>query len=353
MVALFIAVLMLPSIALAVDVGGMYSEKRRLQNSADSGAMAVALTCAADDCDTASSVAEAETYGESNNSLGVDVSYVCGEFDGLNSCDPDPFCPADPPSEDYVQVGVSSQGEGWDPFILPSTKNVEACARATLTGIGSYTGGLAATMSTDCWNAATSNGTVFGPSDPADFRRWPNPNPTTEVILTVGGSAGSPGSCKLGNGQIIPGGFGWLAADSNTCTATTDLENNADSGDGVSGGGTQAALCKAELLRLMGDCVVVSGSTVNCPSPAKLTYVPIFDVPGSHSYHLAGYSAFVVTGFHTVGGGQPNDVSSWVTGNVPCSGSTKCVSGFFTSGLVPGGVGGGPILGAYTVRMTL
>ena len=50
-------------------------------------------------------------------------------------------------------------------------------------------------------------------------------------------------------------------------------------------------------------------------------------------YTLKGFAAFVVTGYSLPG----FNAASWLTGITPCSGSDKCLSGFFTHGLIPSG----------------
>lgn len=56
----------------------------------------------------------------------------------------------------------------------------------------------------------------------------------------------------------------------------------------------------------------------------------------SVEYHIIGYASFYITGMHISG----VKVKSLVTGDFPCSGNAKCISGFFRKGLLPAG---GPV----------
>ena len=53
-------------------------------------------------------------------------------------------------------------------------------------------------------------------------------------------------------------------------------------------------------------------------------------------YHLAGVARFFLSGYALPGGTK----NSWVTGNPPCSGSVKCISGWFVSGVLANPTGG-------------
>jgi hypothetical protein len=79
-----------------------------------------------------------------------------------------------------------------------------------------------------------------------------------------------------------------------------------------------------------------------CPTNSK-TCSP------SPTYHLAGFAAFVITGYNLPSVGKQ---SSLITGNSYCTGNQFCVYGFFTQALVPGsGTVGGTNFGASIVKM--
>jgi hypothetical protein len=71
----------------------------------------------------------------------------------------------------------------------------------------------------------------------------------------------------------------------------------------------------------------------------------------SGAYHIKGFAAFVVTGYNLPSGSLKDP--SLVTGSNYCSGSNKCVYGFFTRSLVPAAaVVGGPDLGTAATQLT-
>ena len=84
-----------------------------------------------------------------------------------------------------------------------------------------------------------------------------------------------------------------------------------------------------------------------------IVYLPIYgSVTGTGTngvYTLKGFAAFVVTGYHLPG----FQAVSWLTGKLPCTGSDKCISGFYTQGLIPsGGTVGGSSMGATVIQLT-
>jgi hypothetical protein len=76
--------------------------------------------------------------------------------------------------------------------------------------------------------------------------------------------------------------------------------------------------------------------------PTEL-YMPIYDgdpwgTGANGTYHLKGFAAFVVTGYYLPG----LTAKSWLTNQDYCKGNDKCIYGYFTRALLPGGsdVGG-------------
>jgi hypothetical protein len=268
------------------------------------------------------------------------------------------------PSGNYAQVTTSTRNPNGTTLLPPvfgravlgrsyNGKTVHACAQASWGAVGSATG-FAATFSLCTWKAATSNGTVFAPAPP--YASWPpsgvqpypknNFDPTVpglpggEQVLQIHGSgndcAGSPGS-----GWQLPGGFGWLNDPNGNCTAAVNVNNTYQDNTGVS----ISAACKTALQNAIGSPLA---------TPPAVIYLPIYDgLQGSGSsgiYHLAGFAAFVVTGAYVNGSGGlkvPSDIS----GKSYCSGNDRCIYGFFTQGLVPGGTLGGTNFGASVVSL--
>ena len=66
-------------------------------------------------------------------------------------------------------------------------------------------------------------------------------------------------------------------------------------------------------------------------------------------YTLKGFAAFVITGYSLPG----NFASDWLNPANNCSGSSKCINGYFTQGILPStSVPGGTYLGAAVIRLT-
>jgi hypothetical protein len=66
------------------------------------------------------------------------------------------------------------------------------------------------------------------------------------------------------------------------------------------------------------------------------------------TYTLAGFAAFVVTGYHLPG----FTASDWLDSTQDCNGPDKCVNGFFIQALMPStGTVGGPYLGAVVIQI--
>jgi Flp pilus assembly protein TadG len=349
--------------ALVVDTGGMYVEQAQLQNGADSGALAVAMTCAKGTCTTAAAAPEANGNSNDNTSNYA----VCGNASGLATCpapSPTALTCATTPSGNYAQVTTSTRNTNGTTLLPPvfgravlgksyNGKTVHACAQATWNPVGAATS-FAATFSLCTWKAATSNGTVFAPAPP--YTSWPpagvqaypknNFDPATpglpggEQVLQIHGS-GNDCAGNLGSGWQLPGGFGWLNDPNGNCTAAVNVNNTYQDNTGVS----ISAACKTAL----------QNAIASPPgSPPSVIYLPIYDgLQGSGSsgiYHLAGFAAFVVTGAYVNGSGGLK-MASDISGKAYCSGNNRCIYGFFTQGLVPGGTPGGTNFGASTVSL--
>ena len=133
----------------------------------------------------------------------------------------------------------------------------------------------------------------------------------------------------------LSGGFGWL--DSTSCVATSDTTGLFPTDPGASA----PQDCTAALLKAMIGQVVA---------------IPIFDgtngLTGNNGgYYMRGGAAFVLTGYYL--GGQYKEPSI-ITGVEPCSGSQRCISGFFTQDVAPltAGTIGGPSLGLTVFQIT-
>lgn len=345
--------------AMAIDVGQMYAERAQLQNGADSGALAVALSCAKGSCNSA--VAQPEANGNSNDGTSNDA--VCGTGPGLVACAPPNPAARDcatTPSGNYAQVTTSTRNPSGTTLLPPvlgravlggsyNGRTVRACAQAAWGPVGGGTG-LAITFSECTWNAGTANGTTFAPTPP--YKAWPPAGvpgyPQKTFSASVPGLAGGEQVLQLhgsgndcagsaGSGWQLPGGFGFLDDPNNDCTMTVDVNNTYPDRSGVP---------------VKGDCIT---ALQNDATNHTAVYLPIYDgVQGSGTngiYHLAGFAAFVVTGGNINGQTGGFNQASTITGNSYCKGSSRCLYGFFTQGLVPSGTTGGTDFGASVVSL--
>jgi hypothetical protein len=334
------AFVLLPLLMLVVDTGGLYLERRQLQHGADAAVMAVARSCG-----TTCEPASAAVYAGPNTLRGADVIEVCGTLLGT-SCTPSSVDPSASPYDceplpaggDYVQVQVRSATGGWQPWFFGNKLNVPACARAALGPLGSLSGGLPITMSICEWETATASG--YAPPPPYDA--WPppvSPDPALferTVELQSGGASSDPADpgCHRGPASaFVPGGFGWL--ESTDCTAVVE-DGSVEGGEGSS----NELQCKDDL--------------ANHWLNREPVFLPVHDVAsgtGGGDYEVAGYAAFVITGYDLASAGRKR---SWLTNTFPAcpgpGGSGKCITGFFTQALAPSGgsVTLGPGFGAST-----
>jgi Putative Flp pilus-assembly TadE/G-like len=327
--------------ALSVDVGQLYAERRQVQNGADAAALAVAAGCAATGACTTNTGGIADLNANDN---ATNVLSVCGSGPGLPACPGNPGtaltqCPPAPAGvQGWVRVSTGTRTSGGSTLLPPtfagalagnagySGTQVGACAQAAWGGEASGSA-LPLTLSLCEWNSATAGGTSFAPAPP-----YP-PYPAGEVALKLHSTSDTTGGCTAsGSGSVLPGGFSWL--DSTNCQTTTIAGGSVSSDPGVS-----ASSCADQLAALVGTVL----------------YLPVFDQASGTGtngiYHIRGFAAFYFSGY-VLPGAHPNHVDP--PGTVTrCTGSDKCIYGWFTQGLVPtGGSIGGPSMGARVVALT-
>jgi Flp pilus assembly protein TadG len=363
-ISVIVAILMVALIgfgAIVIDVGSLYAERRQLQNGADSAALAVAIDCAQGSCNGAATpMGTATTNANANaNDNATTVTQVCGTATGLTACSPTaPIagwdCPAVPASgplstAKYVMVRVQTlrSGSALMPPVLARAivpgytgTTVKACARASL-GVPSSGGALAMTISLCELNGYTGGQTPSPGLLAAPPPYPPYPSPTLEHTLVLHDTTKAnqgENTCPAGpSGSDLPGGFGWLDDPNGNCTTVISINNTYQDKTGV---GTPSS-CKTAL--------------TNARTNKTVVYIPIYKAEtgtGNNGvYTLAGFSAFVVTGYALPG----LNAASWLPGSTTsCKGSAKCIYGIFTTGLIPAGsIGsGGTSFGANVVQLS-
>ena len=328
--------------ALVIDVGALYAERRQLQNGADAAALALAQECAATSCGTAAAqLTMTQPYADGNARDGAaNVRDICGKGDpNLATCSP----PVSAPGAGYVRVRTQTGDDGGAAEMPPllatlldpdyDGTTVGASAVANWGSPGGMRSALPFTFS-DCeWEYYTNSGLTYPTIVPP---AWPGPEAI--VHLAGEGPVNCPGKPP---GSDTGGGFGWLGEDVDKCTEATIVDDFVGS---LTGAGSHG--CKYG--SLVGTAVHVP--VFDChtdtdiadpdltPGPPKTCHgkgAPP-DKGTSVQYHVVGYAVFFVTGMNLPG----NNHNSIVTKKLPCTGKAKCISGYFTKGLV---TSGGPI----------
>jgi hypothetical protein len=316
--------------AIAVDVGAMFTERRELQNGADAAVLAVAQNCAAGDADPACDVgpqgdrlATARTFADSN------------ARDGAAAVADDGVVVDYAAARATVTATSLNDGEGfvrhWFTGFLPSgPEGTEVAATSTAiwgpVSFGSI-GTLPLTFSQCEYDKFVASGAGSAEAP------WTTANNGQPQIIYIHGDAEE---CNAGpSGQDLPGGFGWLETTTNSdCEALiVDAWVGVDPGASPSQGACSPATVEAEILN-------------------KVVFLPVFNadngLTGNNAeYRIYTYAAFYVTGYN-FGGQYKTPTSS----TAPCSGSDRCIAGWFTTGSALDGVvdPGAPDLGVRTVQ---
>ncbi len=310
--------------ALVLDVGAMYYERRELQNGADAAAFAVAERCAAGDCGPYLTYANDLT---DRNALDLasridqndERRDLCGSPEaGLPTCISPPAGLA---GSGYVRVTARTQeSDGSNllpPFLAkvldPDYEGVDVGASATVIwgSPGGVDAQLAITFSQCEYDRLTrvDGEVVYGETRTIYFR-----------------NSTKAGTCGSG----LSGGFGWLDAEDG-CAATVE-DGWADEDPGID----VSQECKDALKELRN----------------KTLLIPVFNgtngLGGANGeYKIWSYVGFVLTGYSFPGTSHPNGKGA------PCSGTDKCIRGYFTEVVAPdaGPVGDGPDQGVRVVQL--
>ncbi|HET7659628.1 MAG TPA: hypothetical protein VFK66_04500, partial [Oryzihumus sp.] len=251
-----------------------------------------------------------------------------------------------------------------------SGEAVRACARAAWGNPG-YSA-VPVTFSYCEWQKATGYTTTPAPGNPGVYApnpvgpapgyggasqpAWPAaaqspPVPGNEIIIDLQNPGPHPAyECPTWNGHDTAGGFGYLTANSCHAVVTTGGWVQVDTGNNSPCDMSQF-FNKIIYLPVF-DCVLQSGSV---PSGAPTAAMDCASGAGSNTwYHIQGFAKFFLSGYKTSGSDQ---MARTATGTVPCSGSDRCLSGWFLQGLVdasqisPPTPPGSPSFGAYAVQV--
>jgi hypothetical protein len=311
--ALF-AVVLFGMAAFALDTAAIYQERRELQNGADAAALAVAEDCLRfpASCTLGAAGGTASGYADANADDGV------SQVDAVT---------LDVVAQ-QVDVKLRTEDTAGATVLAPIFGRVLGFNGASVTAKSSAVWGRAGEMKTvpliisDCeW---------FDVDRPP---LQPGPDFVGDPWLFVFHEGNQGRTCDHSNsGFDLPGGFGWLDADAGPCRA---LFQTGEWKDGVDPGSSPSATCTP---------AHIADAFLN--KPAFLPYYEDKLQQGNNgSYLVSGLGAFWITGYNF--GGQFKEPSN----DPPCSGTTRCIAGYFLSTTTSEGEPGGPDRGASIVKL--
>jgi Flp pilus assembly protein TadG len=330
--------------ALVVDVGQLYQERAELQNGADAAALGVAKSCALGSCDpsVAASYADANASSLTGGSAGVNLT--CGSGVGLSSCPASTGALTDCPpalSATYADVFTSTQTASGSTLLPPvfaqtmlgnsgyQGDNVVACAQAAW---GSPASATAASLTIPAceWDQATQQGASYAPPPPSP------PNPSFDQVLAWSAAGdGGVGCPTEPAGADGPGTFGWVANPGPECTTAISPPTFT----GINGSPPTS------------QCFQLLQTAQQNQTPLLVPiYVSAVSPSGAPpTYTLEGFAEFVVTGFNLSLG----FATDWLNPANDCQGTSYCLNGYFTQGVVPfSGSLNGTNLGASVIQLT-
>ena len=216
---------------------------------------------------TAQSLAAANGTGSASASLAASVTAASGT----------------------VTVNTSATRQHWfAPVLGVNSTTVVASATARWGGVSAGVAQLPLAFSWCDFKVQTGGG---------------RPSSTTEYTVEY---KGAEPNCKNPSNETIPGGFGWLVVNSDPCAVRTAVGNQVTS----STGNNPPPGCKKADFDAYMDQIVL---------------VPLYEKYGSTGsnawYDVYAFAAFKITGYY---------FGSSFSNNKPCSGSKRCISGYFT-----------------------
>ncbi|MHA7299895.1 pilus assembly protein TadG-related protein [Pseudarthrobacter sp. MDT1-22] len=330
--SVIIAILMvtlLGFVAIAVDVGVIYSERAQLQSGADASAIALAQKCArqasSESCSTTSTLA---TSLANQNAL-----------DGMSTV----HSIALDKTARTVSVTTSAKEAG-------GVDNSVSLFFADILGVPTKEVGA---RSSAVWGSPKAGRTAF-PLAFSICQVKDNIGAGLQLLQEHGKNANA--DCNYGpSGAAVQGGFGWLVQDTGACGGTIDLavsEGGSDPGNNAPGN------CSTELNRWASE--ITAGRDV-------IILLPVFNkVTGTGAgaiYGMVSFAAYKVSGWKFSGStGLPYEFQSegstttGVTTATECKGECRGVIGSFVKYVsLADGYTLGPVdeYGATIARMTL
>ena len=313
-VVIIFAVGLLGMAAFALDTAAIYQEKRELQNGADAGALAIAEDClrAPASCNFGVADATAAAYADANSNDGLSL------VDGMS---------LDAVGQS-VTIELRTEDSAGSTVLAPFFGKVLGFDGASVAAEASAVWGYAGKVETlpliisDCeW------------LDPDRPEAQDGPPFSGEPWLFVFHQGNQGRTCDHSNsGFDLPGGFGWLDADGGPCQG---VFVSGEWKDGVDPGSSPTASCTPAKIE---DTLI--------GKPSFLPYYQDKQSQGNNgSYLVSAIGAFWVTGYNFGGGFK------YPSNDPPCTGTTRCIAGYFTNATTSGGDPGGPDRGASIVKL--
>lgn len=295
---------------LVVDVGALYQERRELSNGADAAVLAIAENCGTGrPCDQASAEATALSLAAANagdHAAGVDE--IALDVSGRQV-------------SVLTSTLTSEGGDVLKPFFGQVVGFNGSTVRARATAIWGYPLALRGSIPLIISECEFPGGTAL-PTPP-------------RVIYFHDGNNAEPCNAQAGHDAdgdgVLAGGFGWLVA---TSGCKIDLTIGQWSSDDP-GASPTSGCSPTEIFDLVGEEI---------PLPF---FNDLEGVGSNGRYQIAGFGLFHVTGFNFGGLFKAPDA-----GSAPCSGDERCISGYFTDGVIYDGEPGGPDHGLVLVKLT-
>lgn len=334
---------------LVVDVGLLHAEHGQLQSGADAASLKIAQACVAEpaDCTVAAQEPHAQAYARRNAKDGRADARIC--LDGVecpaaNTASACPAAPVSTGTHHYVQVRTSTRNTDGSTVVPPvfaravgggRRSAVQACARVAW-GVPASARVLAFGISRCDWERITRRGRVFpglpalaGP--PRRSGLYPVPGLSTLVDDAITINDGVRSSCGDTGDRTSPGGYAWLAGADSRCGRRVTPSTTA---------GTWIDARHLDTAPAIG-CTAALDVARDSRRPVL---VPIVDrmigAVGARpaSLRVAGFAAFVVTGFAALPGDPAGTVST-LSGGVPAAagevcGRRPCVYGYFTRSIM-------------------
>jgi hypothetical protein len=295
---------------LVVDVGALYEERRELQNGADAAVLAIAEDCALErPCDSGAAAATASHYVSANADDGIS---------GVDLVDLDV-------SGKTVTVQVSTITDEGSTKVEPYFGRVVGWEGSTVGASATAIWGFPSAL-------RSSIPLVISECEFPDRADIPS-EPRT--IYFHDGNNAEPCNAQAGmdtdGDGMLSGGFGWLVSPTGDCRV------NLGAGQWISDdpGASPTTGCSPDFM------FGLVGTEVPLPF-----FDDLYGLGSNGQYHIAGFGMFHITGFNFGGLFKAPTAQT-----APCGGDERCLSGYFTTGVVYDGEPGGEDHGLVIVEL--